>query len=52
MRKDGPSAPTEVSVSNTSIHGSCASISPGLMWCEPRPQIAPSSAQLWQDLIP
>ena len=41
----------EVSVPDTTIYSSNVSISPSLMWWEPRPQAAPPSAQVRMDLI-
>ena len=43
--------PLKVSVSDTSIHGSYASIGPSLMWWESRSQTAPPSTQVRMDLI-
>lgn len=42
----------KVSVSDASVYSSSTSIDLGQMWCEPRPQIAPLSAQVRMDLIP
>ena len=40
----------KVSVLDAFVYNSGASIGPGLMWCEPRPQTGPPSAKLRQNL--
>ena len=44
--------PLKVSVLDASVYSSSVSIGLGLMWREPRPQTAPLSAKLWQELVP
>lgn len=44
--------PLKVGVLDGSVYGSGMSVGPGLMWWEPRPQTAPLSSKLQQDLGP